>query len=121
MTYIDILSEVTQLLQKSSGVRRIGESSYISLPMLYPSGSQVTLRVSASPEGLRVSDNGFAFDESHSFGADASFYRKADSLAARLDLIRQGREIFVEIPADQLFRAICDVGTASWQVAEHAV
>ncbi len=49
--------------------QQIGESWYINLPILYPDGSYITVRVDQTPGGIRVSDDGFAFCEAEDLEA----------------------------------------------------
>lgn len=95
------------------------DSSYVSLPLIYPGGSSVTLKIDRTAHGLRVSDNGFGFRELEAVGADSSFARAASRFVADDDLALNKRAIFVDVPdEDQLLRAICDVGSASWRTVD---
>ena|SRR5579864_1171372 len=99
-------------------VRRSGGSSFINLPILYPDGSFVTLKLDQAAKGVRVSDNGFAYRELEAIGAGRSFAKTALSVAEALELQADRRSVFVDVPEEQLVRAICDVGIASWQIAD---
>ena len=66
------LSEISALIApKLVSCRNWGDASFISLPMVYPSGSFVTVRMTHISGGIRVSDSGFAYREAESFGAGA--------------------------------------------------
>lgn len=97
-----------------------GASSYVSLPLIYPSGSPVTVRV--TPSGIssfKVSDDGFAYRELESFGGQSSFAKAADALLDARDVSRDTRCLFAApVEADELARGISDVATASWQVVD---
>lgn len=99
-------------------VRHWGESSFINLPLIYPGGSPVTVKVSSIAGGLRVSDNGFAYREAEAVGAERAYARTAGKVAEDACLQRNARMLFIDVPPEQLTRAICDVGLASWQVVD---
>jgi hypothetical protein len=86
--------------------------------MLFPGGTPVTVRVDRSANGFVVSDNGFCFRELEAIGAGRSFAKAAAAIAERLSVEKDRRRIFVEVSGDELSRAIIDVGSASWAVAD---
>jgi len=92
---------------------------YINLPMLYPDGSSVTVRVDQPQNGIaRVSDNGFAYREVEAVGAEASFPGTAAHVAEKRNVESNRRAVFAEAPVSQLHRAICDVAVASWEIVD---
>lgn len=95
-----------------------GDASFINLPLLFPSGTPVSVRVSMTEGGVRVDDGGFAYREIEHVGAERSFANAADRTISAEGLDRNRRVIFVEVPFDGLITAICDVGMASREVAE---
>jgi hypothetical protein len=99
-------------------VRRHGGSSFINLPIIYPDGSFVTLKLDQSGSGIRVSDNGFAYRELEAIGAGRSFAKTASAIAEPLELLTDRRSVYADVSEEQLVRAICDVGLASWQIAD---
>lgn len=102
-------------------VRRVGDSSFINLPLVYPSGSPVTVRLDRVAKGVRVSDNGFAFRELESFGAQRSFGKTAATIAEPEAVEVGRRTVYVDVPLEEVERAICDVAAVSWQVADRIV
>jgi hypothetical protein len=98
--------------------RRVKGSIYINLPLIYPGGGAVTVKIDPSPDGARVSDSGFAYRELESFGLQRSFANTAANIVEAESLEVDRRAIFVDVPIEELARAICDVGIASWQVAD---
>jgi hypothetical protein len=95
------------------------DGSFVRLPMVYPGGSLVTVKIDQlTGNRYRVSDAGFGFREIEEIGAQRSFTRIANALAEEAALGRNARAFFIEVPADQLSRAISDVGMASWQVVD---
>jgi hypothetical protein len=96
---------------------QVGETFYINLPMIYPDGSFVTVKVDRVEGGVLVSDAGFAYREAEDVGANRSFRRTAKRYAEDMDVSVGDRLIYVRVPIDQIERAICDVGSVSWQTA----
>jgi len=41
--------------------RAWGDASFVNMPLVYPSGAFVTVRLTHTPGGVRVSDSGFAY------------------------------------------------------------
>jgi hypothetical protein len=96
---------------------RVNGSSYLNLPLLYPDGSSVTVRVDAVETGLRVSDNGFAFREAEDANAVRSFGQNKKGIAEEFGVNFGQKVIFLDTTRDNLFEAVCDVAAASWQIA----
>lgn len=119
-----LLSEICENLVPSLvSWRSWNDASFINLPMVYPSGSFVTVRLTYAPEGaIRVSDAGFAYREAESFGATRSFANTARGIADACDVEVGKRSIFTDVfdPA-QVERAIFDVSSASKAVADRIV
>jgi len=102
-------------------VRSWGDASFLSLPMVYPSGSFVTVRLSYVSGAVRVSDSGFAYRELESFGVGGSFSRTARTISKRFDLSVGKRSIYVDVPNEYVERAILEVGATSRDVADQIV
>lgn len=98
--------------------RHVNGSSFIQLPVVYPSGSFVTVCLSSAIGGIRVSDAGFAYREIESFGAGRSFGRHAKSVAEMFDVEAGRRAIFADVPRHDVEWAIFDVSAASRLVVE---
>jgi len=94
-----------------------GDSSYVNLPMFMPGGSPVTVRVSGAGNAFRVDDGGFAFREAEAIGGERSFSRAAARFAQAEGLAVGKRAISTTATADELQRAICDIGAASYSIA----
>ena len=114
----DVCASIVPRLVSHKDVR---DASFINLPMLYPSGSFVTVRVTLSPSGIRVSDAGFAYREAEGIGAGRSFSGTARSLAEKTELSVGKRAIFLDVSEEEVERAIYDVSAASRTVAENIV
>ncbi|GGK53787.1 hypothetical protein [Salinarimonas ramus] len=102
-------------------VKNYGDASFISLPMVYPSGAFVTVRLGYAAGGIRVSDSGFAYREIESFGAMRSFANTARTIAEEHDVEAGRREVFVDVPVEHVERAIFDVSAASKAIADRIV
>ncbi|MEC9344855.1 MAG: hypothetical protein VYB54_01420 [Pseudomonadota bacterium] len=103
------------------GVNRLGSICFINLPMHYPDGSAVTVKVEDSAGGFRVSDGGYSYRQAEAVGAERSFRRTANHFIQEHDLdssSKGSRVIHVDVDARDLFGAICDVGLASWRTVE---
>lgn len=119
---IDITTDVSRAAEKAAAelvrVSHWGDASYIALPLIMPSGTAATVRVSGHKAGFRVDDGGFAYRELEAIGAERSFPKVAAKFAAYEELETDRRVIFTQAAESELVRAICDVGTASYAVVE---
>src|SRR3546814_449529 len=109
-----IESVVKQLVE----FRQVGASSYINMPLLYPDGSCVTLRIDRLSDRFRVSDNGFAYREIEDLGAERSFAGTAAKIVEKEGLQSNRRAIYCDVLPDEMFRAVCDVSTDRKSVVE---
>jgi hypothetical protein len=116
------LSQLTEAIApRLVSCRSWHDATFISLPMLYPSGSFVTVCLTHARDGIRVSDSGFAYREAESFGAGRSFANTARSIADEIDIKAGKRSIYVDVRPQEVERAIFDVSAASYSVAERIV
>lgn len=99
-------------------VRNWGAGSYINMPLIYPDGSHVTVKLEMVKAGTRVSDGGFAYRVLEAVGAHRSFAGSARSAASGEELNVDRRMIFVDVPPEGISRAICDVAAASWATVD---
>ena len=97
------------------------DATFINMPMVYPSGAFVTVRLSHAKDGIRVSDSGFAYREAESFGMGRSFAKTARSLAELYDVEVGSRTIYTDVRASDVERAILDVSAVSHATAERIV
>lgn len=98
-------------------VREIDGSFFVNLPIIYPDGSFVTVKVDKTAGGIRVSDAGFAYREADDLNAGRSFTRTANRVAEETGVTVANKAIFVDADIGSLERAICDVAETSWRVA----
>lgn len=109
------------LAENLVSVRHWSDSSFLRLPIIYPSGGFVTVQLSATKTGFRVSDSGLAYREAEFLGIERSFVRMANKIAQNFGL-SVGKEIlFCDTPYSFIERAVNDVGTASYMIAESIV
>ncbi|ODU28207.1 hypothetical protein [Sphingopyxis sp. SCN 67-31] len=95
-----------------------GDAAFVNLPLIAPDGSSITVRVKRIDGGFQVDDAGFTYRDLLRAGSDRSFAKQASLYAHRKELEVEGRMILVRVDGDDLQRAICDVGSVSWQVLE---
>lgn len=119
---LDITNDITRAVEKAAAelvrVSHWGGASYVTLPLMMPSGSSATVRISGDKAGFRVDDGGFAYRELEAIGAERSFPKAAAKYAAFEELQTDRRVIFTHAKEAELVRSICDVGTASHAVVE---
>ena len=108
----DVETAVRELVR----VNRVDGAYYVNLPLLYPDGSFVTVRIDKTARGVRVSDAGFAYREAEDLDAGRSFRRTANKIAEKTGVHIGERAISVETDTDMIERAICDVAETSWRV-----
>lgn len=113
-----IIASIKEAISDLVSIKQVGPSHFVRVPLLYPDGSFVTLRIDPIGDGVRVSDSGFAYREAEAIGAESSFGRTAKGIAQQADVSAGKRSISVDVPVSRLTRAVCDVSTVSWKVAE---
>lgn len=116
--YPSLNDAVEKAVKEMLCVRHWGTQTFVSLPIYYPSGSPVTVRVSPAAGGFRIDDGGFAYRELESVGFERSFASAADKAKQSEGLDRDRRCLITHADAEQLSRALSDVALASWNVAD---
>lgn len=97
-------------------VRHWGDRSFVSLPLTAPDGGPATVRVTPIHGGFRVDDAEFAYQDLERIGLERSFAKTAGTAAVAFQVTVNKRMICVDVTAEQLERAISDVGAASWSI-----
>lgn len=93
----------------------VNGSTLVSLPISYPTGTAVGVRIDPAPGGYIVSDFAFGYREAESFGAERSFVAQVKKFLERYHLeYGSGHQIKVFARADQLRAAIKMVAAASF-------
>lgn len=118
LTDQNLKSTVEDAVRDLVCVQHWGDASFVNLPLINPDGSNVTVRVKRIGGGYQVDDAGFTYRDLKRVGEDRSFFRAASKAAEREELAVDGKMILVRVSADELTRAICDVGVAAWQVLD---
>jgi|SoiMethySBSTD1v2_1073268.scaffolds.fasta_scaffold738215_1 hypothetical protein len=90
------------------------DGSFISTPLLYPSGSGVVVRVDFSGESYFVSDMGFGYQEADMMGASLIYSRHAPLIAEDAGVGFDNHSFFVvQASKDQLAGAVVAVANCS--------
>jgi hypothetical protein len=118
---IDRAAAVEAAVRALVRVAEAGESTRVTIPAFYPSGSIATVEISGGPTAYHVTDLGLAFREADLIGADHLFQRNAAQIAEMTGLVLSHRTFSVRATVDQLAAAIADVAGASVQVAHRIV
>jgi hypothetical protein len=117
-TYPEMNAVVDAAVKEMMRVQHWGETSFVSFPIFYPSGAPVTVRIVPAVGGYRIDDNGFAYRELESVGFERSFPAAAGRAKQECAIEQNRRCLYVEVPSDQLERAMSDIAIASWNVAD---
>lgn len=119
----DIGSRIRDAVARISSLRIDDEMARLSLASSYPSGSLVTVELSAHKSGKWfVSDGGMGHFEASMLGVGDIYSRTAKVIADDRGLRFDGQNIFVvEIEDFQLEAGIIAIGDASRTAAERAI
>ena len=98
------------------------EAAYINLPLRYPGGTSVVVRVvrvanfAGEPERFAVSDCSLGYDEAKMMGVGAMYARYAGEVAERAGIAFQDHAFFVDgVSRDQLQGAVTTVANCSFE------
>lgn len=117
---VDLTAVVDSAVRQLVSVSRWGRSSFVSLPLFYPGGGAVAVKIEPSANNLfRVSDSGFAFIEVESLGAERSFPKTSNRIATEERVSVNRRLVYADAGPDQLAMKIAKVGLTSWKIAHH--
>lgn len=95
-----------------------GGASFVKLPILYPSGSTVVIRVTDAHPQFFVTDNGAGYDEADFMGGSSIYSRYAKPIAENAGVSFDSHAFFVlEATREQLPAAIVTVANCSQQAA----
>jgi hypothetical protein len=110
---VDFAAAVESAVRQLVSVSVWGSNSFVSLPFFYPGGGAISVKVEKwSPTTFRVSDNGFAFREVESLGAERSFPKTANRISSEEGVSANRRVVFAEASVPQLAMVIAKVGLA---------
>lgn len=96
-------------------VRHIRGASFVSLPLIGPDGSSVTVRVVADMFGFRVDDAGATHRDLKRLGLHRSFHKTATAVIGEDDVSIEDEAIVSYAKAADLALAIGDVGCVAWE------
>ncbi len=103
-----------QLVHAEHGVG----NSVIRLPLLYPSGANVVVRVEGAEDRYFVSDSGFGYHEADLMGATLIYARHGKSIADNAGVRFDNQAFFViEASRDQLPGAVVTIANCSQEAA----
>lgn len=117
---VGLAAVVESAVRQLVSVSNWANSSFVSLPLFYPGGGAVSVKIESwSASEFRVSDNGFAYREVESLGAERSFPKTAGRIASEQGVSANRRLIYAEAGVAQLAMKIAKVAITSWQIAHH--
>lgn len=95
--------------------------SFIRIPLLYPSGATVVVRVEAGDGRYFVSDWGLGYQETDLYGAATFYARHARTIAEKSGVGFDNQSFFVtEASREQLAGAVVTIGNCSQEAAMRA-
>lgn len=102
-------------------VEHFAVGSIISMPIMYPSGSNVSLEVMVQGNDCFISDRSGGFLECELFGSTRYFKSEAEKIAARAGIGFDGRDMFIaRVPKSALQGAMTVVANSSATAAQFA-
>ncbi|MDA8231212.1 MAG: hypothetical protein M0006_07730 [Magnetospirillum sp.] len=103
-------------------VRHAHGASFISLPVMYPSGSLVVVRIDPHHDGhFLVSDMGMGFEEADLMGAGRLFAHSAPAVAVRAGIHFDRQTFSVGVRQEQLVGAVSVIAACSQEAVQMAV
>ena len=103
-----VQSAISRLMQ----ARSWGDVTFVAMPLFYPNGTPVTVKIEPSRAGFRVSDGGLTYRELEQIGAERYFGRNASTYAKEIDGFVYNRAICLDVDGDELAAAMADVADA---------
>ncbi len=109
------LSDVVDAAMRGiTSIAHRAEGSYVKLPLLYPSGSGVLVRVSGGPDKYSITDIGIGYTEAELMGAGPTYVRQAKIVSQNSGVRFDEHSFFaVEVPRDRIPGAIVTVANCS--------
>lgn len=108
-----VQTAISRLMQ----TRSWGDSTFVTMPLFYPNGTPVTVKVEPAPTGFRVSDGGLTFREFEQVGAESYFGRNASNFAREIEGFVHNRSLCLDVEQGELTAAIADVADAVARMA----
>ncbi len=102
--------------------RHVNGASFLSLPVMYPSGSLVTVRIEPHSEGRYfVSDMGMGFEEADLMAAGRQFVHSAPGIAVRAGVHLDRQSFTLGVRREQLVGAVSVIAACSQEAVQLAV
>lgn len=117
----NIYEAVQRAISEMVGVRAWGPTAYVRMPLFYPNGTQISVKVEPGPLGFRVSDGGITYRELEQIGAETLFNRNAKTFAAEIDAVIFKRAIMLDVTEEELGSAIADIADATARIAHKVI
>lgn len=108
-----VQAAISRLMQ----TRSWGDSTFVTMPLFYPNGTPVTVKVEPAPTGFRVSDGGLTFREFEQVGAESYYGRNASNFAREIEGFVHNRSLCLDVEQEELTAAIADVADAVARMA----
>jgi hypothetical protein len=97
--------------------RSWGDSTFVTMPLFYPNGTPVTVKVEPAKAGFRVSDGGLTYREFEQIGAEHYFGRNAGNFAKEIEGFVLNRSLCLDVEQEELTAAIADIADAVARMA----
>jgi hypothetical protein len=110
---VAVQSAVAQLVR----VQTWGGAAFVNLPMFYPNGNPITVKVEQWVGGYRVSDGGLTYRELEQIGAESYFARNAGVYAGEMQGVVWNRSLCIDAAPNELSAAIADVAATVERMA----
>ncbi|MBF0373444.1 MAG: hypothetical protein HQL38_05025 [Alphaproteobacteria bacterium] len=102
-------------------VRHVQDASFISLPVMYPSGSLAVVRIDLHHDGhFLVSDMGMGFEEADLMGAGRLFAHSAPAVAVRAGVHFDRQTFSLGVRREQLVGAVSVIAACSQEAVQVA-
>lgn len=100
-----VRAAMSQLVRTQSWV----DSVYVSMPMFYPNGTQIAIKIEPSQNKFRVSDGGRTYRELEQIGAERFFPRRATIAAEEIEGFIHNRAICADVEENELASMIAEI------------
>ena len=117
----DLAAIANDVAQKLAYAFKEKDGFYISLPLLYSSGSSVVVNISAGTDDeFVVSDMGGGYQEASKTGAEHHYARAVNTVAGRAGVRCNDNRIWEAVDFDKLVAAVTVVGNCSLEACSLA-
>lgn len=113
----ELYAAVERAVRSLVSIGQWGSSAFVSLPIFYPSGTAVTVKVEKVAGGFRVSDGGFAYREIEQMGAEHYFGKNATKFAEEIGAVADKRSLIATAAEDHLAATIADIAATTARLA----